>query len=374
MFWWFYIIAVLLIVPYILWIGWFYYGWVKTATWSSRTDYEKPGISVIIAARDEEENISGLLRSLARQNYPRNLLDVIIIDDNSSDLTHEIASQFINKHINFRYLKLPEGLHGKKAAIRLGVSYARFSSILLTDADCRVSAEWVGTIADCLVHSGADLIAGPVLLNGDESLLSKFQQLEHISLQGSAAGAIRTGNPVMCSSANLAFKKEAYLEADDPARDKISSGDDVFLLLTLHKKGRKIIFLKSADACAESRVRGSLKGFFEQRGRWASKSLYYNTKASLFTAILVFTVNFLLLAFMIAGFFIPGFLLLAALMWVGKSLVDFPFLYSITGYFRKRRLMFYFPLMQILYPFYVNYTAVASFSGDIYWKGRKVGK
>jgi poly-beta-1,6-N-acetyl-D-glucosamine synthase len=370
----FWLVAAVLILIYITWIGVFYYGWVKTTTWRYRTGFDRPAISVIIAARNEEANISNLLSCLAKQKYPAGLLEVIVVDDHSNDRTREVACRFTKGPGNFRYLKLPDGSLGKKAAIRHGIENSIYPFILTTDADCTVPPEWVEIMAECFVHTGADLIAAPVLLNGDKTLLSIFQQLEHLGLQGSTAGAITTGNPVMCSSANLAFKKEAYMAVDDTSRHYISSGDDVFLLLAMHKTGRKTVFLKSTGAVAGTAVESRVTDFLQQRMRWASKSRRYNTMASAFTAVLVLLFHFILILFLMGGLINQDFLLIAGMMLIVKSLVDFPFLYSVTRFFGKKRLMFYFPLVQILYIFYVNLVAVASLSCNVSWKGRRVRK
>jgi cellulose synthase/poly-beta-1,6-N-acetylglucosamine synthase-like glycosyltransferase len=371
----FWLLAILLTLIYITWIGIFYFGWEKTIEWRSRPDFDKPGISVIIAARDEESNISNLLSCLAQQEYPAEFLEVIVVDDHSTDRTREIVCRFATDQSNFRYLRLPAGNLGKKEALRHGIDNSRYPFILTTDADCTVTPEWVAIMAECFVRTGADLIAGPVLLDaGDGSLFGIFQQLEHLSLQGSTAGAITSGNPVMCSSANLAFRKEAYMDVDDPSRQKISSGDDVFLLLAMHKSGRRTFFVKSIPAVAQTSIEGSWIGFIQQRMRWASKSPRYNTLASAFTAALVFVFHLLLLLFLLGGFINSGFLLIAGMMLIFKSLVDFPFLYSITRFFGKKRLMFYFPLVQVIYLFYVNFITVASLSGNISWKGRRIKK
>jgi cellulose synthase/poly-beta-1,6-N-acetylglucosamine synthase-like glycosyltransferase len=370
----FWLIAAVFILIYITWIGVFYYGWVKTATWQNKPDFEKPAISVIIAARNEEANISRLLFCLEKQKYPSGLLEIIVVDDHSIDRTRDIVCQFTKGPGNLRYLRLPEGSQGKKAAIRHGIENCLHPFILTTDADCTIPPEWVEIMAECFVRTGADLIAAPVLLNGDETLFSIFQQLEHLSLQGSAAGAITTGNPVMCSSANLAFRKEAYKEVDDPSRHFISSGDDVFLLLAMHKTGRETVFLKTTRAVAVSSVESRMTDFLKQRIRWASKSRRYNTMAPAFTAALVLGFHFILILFLLGGLINHDFLLIAGVMLILKSLVDFPFLYSVTRFFGQRKLMVYFPLVQIFYIFYVNLVAAAALSCNVSWKGRMVRK
>lgn len=368
----FWLAALVLIFAYFIWIGLFYYGWERTPSWRmpAGANTFKPGISVVIPCRNEESNISLLLAGLLQQDYPSDLIEIIIVDDHSSDQTPAIVKKYADTHKKIIFVGLPRNQEGKKAALRLGIEKAGFSYILTTDADCVLPRHWIRSMAGCMFHSGADLIAGPVILKGDNSFFSKFQQLEHLSLQGSTAGAIKTGNPVMCSSANLGFRKKAFIAADDHSKDKIVSGDDIFLLLAVHQSKGKIVFLKSRDASVETNVMNNLRDFFRQRIRWASKSRLYTTKASVFTALLVFIVHFYALICLFGAFFLRDLLTVAALMFVSKSFIDFPFLYSVTRYFKKTKIMLYFPVVQFLYFFYITFTAITSLTVKFSWKGR----
>ncbi len=370
----FWLTAFVLICLYLAWTGLFYYGWLRTSPWIMQDESCKPGISVVVAARNEEVNISKLLGSLLKQDYPLNLYEVIIVDDHSSDQTAGIVNEFKKRHNNLTYTCLSASQSGRKAALRHGIAISRFPYILTTDADCRVTHRWIETMAGCFVRARADLIAGPVLMEGDNGFFSKFQQLEHLSLQGSTAGAINTGNPVMCSSANLGFKKEAYLEADNTEPDRISSGDDVFLLHAMHRQGdKKLFFIKNTDAAVVTPVGNSPGEFIGQRKRWASNSRHYKTAGSIFTALLVFFINAFAVVCLFAGFLVPGFFLIAAVIFLFKSMIDFLFLYSVTGFFKKRMLMIWFPLIEIIYFFYSSFTAIASLFGNSAWKGRIAG-
>jgi cellulose synthase/poly-beta-1,6-N-acetylglucosamine synthase-like glycosyltransferase len=370
----FWLSAFVLICLYLAWIGLFYYGWHRTAPWIMQDETCQPGISVVVAARNEEGRISELLESLLKQDYPLNLFEIIIADDHSSDQTAGIVNAFKKRHSNITCASLPAGQSGKKAALRHGITISRFSYILTTDADCRVTHRWIEIMAECFMRTRADLIAGPVLMEGNNGFFSKFQQLEHLSLQGSTAGAIKTGNPVMCSSANLGFRKEAYFGADNTELDSIPSGDDVFLLHAMHRQGdKKLFFIKNKDAAVVTTVRDSPREFIRQRKRWASKSRHYKTAGSIFTALLVFVINAYAVFCLFSGFLVPGFFLIAGFIFIFKSLIDFPFLYSVTGFFQKRELMVWFPLIEIIYFFYISFTAIASLFGDSLWKGRIAG-
>lgn len=367
------IIAFILAALYFIWIGLFYYGWAKIPSYSSMTCHERNFVSILIPARNEEINLLGLLDNLIKQKYPQNLIEIIVIDDHSSDLTEEIVEYFAKRNSNIRYVKLGNYEEGKKTALRKGVSAARFSYILTIDADCRPTPLWIRSMVDCFEKTRADLIAGPVVMEDGGGFFNRFQRLEFFSLLGSTAGSLGTGNPVMCSSANLGFRKDAYMEVRNKNHREVSSGDDVFLLLAMHKTGmKKLLFLKSSDAYVTTRGENNLAGFLKQRQRWASKSRYYNSTASVFTAVLVFMINLYASGCLFLGIFFNPFLLIAAFLFVIKSLIDFPFLFSVTSFFGEKKLMRFFIPVQIVYLFYVSFTAITAFTGVFDWKGRIV--
>ena len=367
----FWIPAVCLILIYYIWIGRFYYGWLKLPDCKPGSQAGEKNVSIIVPVRNEEHNISKLLNNLSGLDYPAELLEIIIVDDHSVDDTHDIVRKYAAGFFNLHYYKLPENDFGKKAAIRHGVRIASNPMILTTDADCIAPPQWVALMVDCFNATGADLIAGPVLMKGGKGFFSLFQELEFLSLQATTAGSIAIGDPIMCSSANLGFKKDAYFEKNDPANEKIVSGDDVFLLFSIHRsQRRRIMFLKSRDAAVTTGVHTGLNKFLEQRKRWASKVPFYKTKSSLFTALLVFLIHISAVACLVAGFIVPQLIAVAGFIILFKSFLDFPFLYSVAGYYGRRRLLFYFPLIQAAYFIYVSYTSVSSLGGSINWKGR----
>jgi poly-beta-1,6-N-acetyl-D-glucosamine synthase len=367
------LIAIILVILYLIWIGYFFYGWLKNPVCSTNSNLrEKPYVSLIIPVRNEELNMENILNDLIRQDYPEELFEIIIVDDHSSDLTSVIVDQFRNENGNIRYIRLTDNQTGKKSAIQTGVKESRFPVILTTDADCRLPAEWMAMMVNCFESTGSDLIAGPVILNGGKGFFARFQQLEMFSLIGSTAGAINSGNPVMCSSANLGFKKEAYLKSANPVFDKFSSGDDVFLLHEMDRAGRKISFFKHNSFYVTTEIQSDLRGFLKQRKRWTSKSRHYKSKAALFTAILVFLINVYAVICITGGFLNQDLFMAAGFILFFKSAIDFPFLYSVADFYGSRNLMRYFPAIQIVYFFYISFTVILAFINVNDWKGRIV--
>ncbi len=110
-----------------------------------------PAVSIIIPAYNEEKVIGACLDSIAKLDYPDDLLDVIVIDDGSTDRTAEIIS-------GYRSVKVIKGIHkGPSAARNLALKQAKGDYVAFTDADCVVSSEWIKRLLKGFI---SDKVAG----------------------------------------------------------------------------------------------------------------------------------------------------------------------------------------------------------------------
>ena len=119
-------------------------------------------ISVIVPARNEAANIAACLHSICRQQYPRHLLQVIIIDDHSTDDTFAIAGSIHYEGIQIICYQLPPAPNNrapKKRAIETGIGMASGELVVTTDADCTAGPDWLSSIAACHQQTNAVFIA-----------------------------------------------------------------------------------------------------------------------------------------------------------------------------------------------------------------------
>jgi cellulose synthase/poly-beta-1,6-N-acetylglucosamine synthase-like glycosyltransferase len=270
----------------------------------------------------------------------------------------------------------------KKFAIETGVGMATGELIVTTDADCLFDPDWLMTLAACYEEKGAKFIAAPVRIGGmsvwhrQHSLLSVFQTLDFITLQGITGAAVYKRVHSMCNGANLAYAKEAFVEAGGfRGIDNIPSGDD---LLLMHKifllYPQKVYFLKSRQAIVSTRPETRWQGFFHQRVRWASKADRYDDKRIFWVLLLVYLVNSLFLLLLIGAFWNNWWGFLFLILLVLKTMVEYPFVSEVAAFFGQRELMVYFPALQ---PLHIGYTLVVGWLGKFgsyRWKDRKVGK
>ncbi|HLN55194.1 MAG TPA: glycosyltransferase [Bacteroidales bacterium] len=318
-------------------------------------------ISVVIACKNEQDNMPDLLVGLSKQNYPLNLFEVIIVDDHSTDRT--IASAVSYSYLLDLKILSNEGT-GKKQALRKGIECARGELIVTTDADCTPTSLWLQTIASFYNLHKPELIISPVRLSRKKGFFGRFQELEFLSLQGITAGTAAGNKAVMCNGANLAFTKKAYAENAGNLRFDIPTGDDVFLLHSIKKSNSLILWLESHHAVTETEASPDLTSFLKQRKRWASKSTSYNDNFSVLLGIVTFVTNLIVVVLLTGSIFNQDFLKLFLMAFLIKSLPDYLILSNVTKRYGRRNLMRWFLPCQVIYPFYVLTVAAFALTGS----------
>ncbi|TFG42252.1 MAG: glycosyltransferase [Bacteroidia bacterium] len=355
----------IILIPYIYLITKIYISLSEIKPFNRHTE---PGtlLSVIVACRNEGKRLPLILSDIADQSYNPDLFELIVVDDNSSDSTLEVASEF-GRIKNLKVLN--SSGKGKKQAIRTGVEAATGTLIITTDADCRIGKNWLKTIASFQEEYKPEMIICPVKLEGGKGFFQRFQELEFLSLQGITAGTAVSGDPVMCNGAGLAFPRAEYLRHAGNLHDELASGDDVFLLHNIKMdRGKTIMWLESAEAEAKTRTSDNLLSFLRQRGRWISKTGAYSDRFTWLLAIVTFvTISAQVLLF-VAGLFIPPLLWIFAAFFILKSIPDFLVLSNTSERYGKKYLMSWFIPSQLVYPFYVLSIIPCSLLTRAEWK------
>ena len=366
------IITIVLFVAYSILIIYYWQSWkaIPGCTISSTI----PGIkiSVIIPARNEERNIGKLLSALDKQSYPKDLVEVIVIDDHSTDKTIEEAQKF--SVVRLFQLKEDNINSYKKKAIETGIAKATGELIVTTDADCLPGNEWLQTIASFKQESDSVLIVAPVVYENNSSLLQIFQTLDFLVLQGITGAAVYKRSMAMCNGANLSYERKVFDEVSGfSGIDQIASGDDMLLMHKIWEKHPdQIHYLKSKEAIVSTQPMKTWKEFFDQRIRWASKAKYYADKKIFGVLLLVYLFNLSSVVLLVAGFFNYCYWFYLLGLWIAKTIIEYPFVYSVAHFFNKQSLLKYFFFFQ---PLHMAYTIISGLSGQFgkyEWKGRKV--
>ena len=377
-----FILIVFLIIAginYISLIIYFTIGWFKVKLFNSPKNSFKTKISILIPFRNEEDNILNCLECIIKQNFPSHLMEIIPIDDNSSDISLEKVIKFKesnpDSNINIIELKnLYQDKGSKKLAIREGITHSTGELIITTDADCKMDNNWLKNIVSYYEKFKPCMIVAPVSFVKVKSVFGSIQHLEFLSLQSIGAAAVGIKHPVLANGANLAYKKDSFFSVDGFKNDEdIASGDDVFLLHQFQKKFPGTIhFIKSYEALVFSQPQKNLNDFVNQRKRWAAKSKSYQDSFAKYIAISVFLFSLSLLSALIFTVYNPILLICSGIFFAAKFVVDFPLLYLITKFIKRKRLLLFFPFIELFYPIYVVFIAILGNFGSFEWKGRRI--
>lgn len=336
--------------------------------------------SVIIPARNEEDQIGACVQAILDQQYPTHLYEIIVIDDHSTDATPQIITQLQERYPNVHLLSLAKELNGqqlnsyKKKAIEMAIGRSTGDWIVTTDADCQMGPHWLAAYDAYIGAQPVAFVAAPVVFNTPASFVEIFQCLDFMSMQGITAAAVSAGVHSMCNGANLAYNKQAFYQVGGfTGIDNIASGDDMLLMHKIRQAyPGQTGYIFSQEAIVSTPAMPDWKSFLNQRIRWASKADKYQDKAVFRVLALVYCFNLCLLLLPLAGiFYIP-------LLWAGlgaitiKTVVELCYLWPVGRFFGQRKLLNWFAIMQ---PFHIVYIVIAGWLGKFgkyQWKGRTV--
>jgi cellulose synthase/poly-beta-1,6-N-acetylglucosamine synthase-like glycosyltransferase len=334
--------------------------------------------TIIIPARNESACIANCVQSVLGNQYPQHLFEVIVVDDHSEDDTAEQVKQLQHQHTALRLIQLQhytagtKGTTYKKQAIEAGIQASKGNWIVTTDADAVVPVNWLHLLAAYIGQYEPVFIAAPVTYYPGRSLLSVFQQLDFMTLQGITAASVGAGFHSMCNGANLAYKKEVFHAVGGfSGNEHLATGDDMLLM---HKVKRaypaQIGYLYSRDAAVITWPPSSWKAFLHQRIRWASKADSYDEPVIFGVLCWVWLMNALLLLALPLMLFMgeisyPWLKLMAI-----KTGAELLFLLPVALFFQRSYLLVFFPLLQ---PFHILYMVMAGWLGKFgsyEWKNR----
>ncbi len=333
------------------------------------TDFEKKQISVVIAARNEANNIIECLNSLLIQNYNKNDFEIIVIDDNSTDNTSSLVKQFIKlADIDVKLYSL-DNKTSKKEALKLGVQKSKYSVIATTDADCVVPEKWLHHISNQF-NNEIDMLIGPVIFKNNKGFLSAFQTLDMLAIQGLEFGTLYFKAPILNNAANLSYSKQKFTSLNGYDDYKTPSGDDVFLLKKF-KSLDSVGGILSKEFIVETKAINTVKSFVNQRIRWSSKAKYYTDKILIFFSSIILIQNIGMVFIYLQLLFVEKYSYIFIILLLSKWLIDFILLFLVACFFERRKALFYFIPVQIIYPIYIVVISIMSMFVKFEWKGRK---
>ncbi len=367
------IILSAVLIVYFFTIGILIYGFTKVNAIDYISLTPKTKFSIIVPFRNEAENLPILLDSLSKLNYPMELFEVILVDDESEEEFSIPLSSRAQSRYNIQIIKNIRVTNSpKKDAIVTAMQIVNTDWIITTDADCLVNENWLLTLDNYIQLHDVAMIAGAVTYDCVNSFLHHFQQLDLASLQGATIGSFGIKKGFMCNGANFAYTKSFFKKLNGfNGNDGIASGDDVFLLQKATSQfPEKVHYLKSQNTIITTKPLNDWKSLFYQRVRWASKTSSYQSSFGKGLGLLVFAGNLSLI--LGVGCWVLGLTAFqnVFLLFTLKFSVDSVLIYKANEFLTKTKMQ-YLILSSLFYPFFSVSVALYSLFGKYEWKGRK---
>ncbi len=278
---------IVLLIQLIYWIVWLL-GILKIKQAPSNSNNH--GVSIIIAANNELQNLKEMLPLILNQHYP--LFEVIIINDRSTDGSYDFLLEYTNQQDNLKVLtvnELPNHLDAKKYAITLGIKSAKYNQLLLTDADCRpASNQWIKTFSEAW-NNKTSFALGFSSYGKKPGLLNYFIRFETIltGIQYLASAAL--GQPYMGVGRNLSYSKTIFLKNKGfhGFQNLVGGDDDILVNKYANSSNTKILL--TPESGVESIPKTTVLDFFIQKTRHLSVGKNYSSKSKIILGIFTLT-------------------------------------------------------------------------------------
>ncbi|MCL6523711.1 MAG: glycosyltransferase [Thermoflavifilum sp.] len=356
------------------------YGWQHLPEYRiSKETFADIRVSIIIPARNEADHIQPCLQAICRQHYPAHLMEIIVVDDQSTDDTAARVLAVPDARIRLLQLQAEEPASvghraPKKKAIEMGIAHAQGELIVTTDADCVAGPNWIGSIVSFYRQHQAQCIAAPVIYSREQSFFDIFQSLDFMTMQGITGATVHLHIGTMCNGANLAYTRRVFEEVDGfTGIDGIASGDDMLLMYKIyHAYPDRVFYLKCRESIVYTLPVKGWRSFWHQRLRWASKANKFDDKRLTYVLAGVYVWNLCFVLLALLGFYDSYWWLIAAFLLMYKTIVELYFLFPVAKFFRKKRFLWYFFPGQFLHIPYIVSAGLAGVWSTYQWKGRKL--
>ncbi len=327
-------------------------------------------VSVIVCAKNEEENVKKFIPLLAEQNYPD--FEIVLIDDASSDETLEVFEEFEQKYPNIRLVKVEnnEAFWGnKKYALTLGIKAAKKDYLLFTDADCYpTSKDWITSMTSQFDTEKTIVLGYGGYEKIENSLLNKIIRFETILTAVQYFSWAKAGLPYMGVGRNLAYKKDEFFNVNGFIDHiQVRSGDDdLFINQAANKLNTTVSY--APESFTYSKPKESFKDWFTQKRRHVSTAEHYKFFDKFQLGLFFFSQLFFFLSVIILLAFQYQWIAVVAILATRYTVVWTVIGFS-AGKLKENDIKIWFPVLEIvLIVTQINIFITNIFSKPVYWK------
>lgn len=308
-----------------------------------------PPVSVIISARNEEDNLFKLLPSILQQEYPT--FEVIVINHQSIDDSKFILQAYQRDYPNLKVIHLEKNQHlknGKKLPLTIGIKGAKYEHLLLTDADCKPNSnQWLLKMTSQFTEK-KEIVLGYGPYKKEKGLLNRLIRLDTVMIALHYLSYAKAMIPYMGVGRNMAYTKSIF-EANSGFKSHyaIQSGDDDLFIQEVAKKKNYTICLDESTFCT-SPAEKTWEDWYRQKTRHFTTTGHYKVFKKLmlgiyplsllllYTSFLILCLNYKVSVLTLSIF---GFILLIKWIIQGKCLVKL----------KEKGLALFFPFWDLIY-------------------------
>lgn len=267
------------------------YSFEKKRVKDKGDNVEFPPVSIVIASKNESENLLKNLPLILEQDYPN--FEVIVVNMGSTDETNDSLKQLGYKYPNLYHTFVPadaEDINNKKLALTLGIKAAKNEYLLFTEAYCRPSSNrWIEEFAFEFLK-GKDIVLGYNSLTIDKQfLLSGFVKYDNLIHQVKYLSMAIIGKPFMGIGRNMAYKKSVFFEEKgfSSVLQYYDGEDDLFI--NKAAKNRSVGVVISSDGITKTSIVDTYSVWMSLKSKYINSKRYYRGASSLLFGLDSFT-------------------------------------------------------------------------------------
>lgn len=243
-------------------------------------------VSVIVPARNEAANLERCITALAALDYPADMLEIIVVNDRSTDATGPLLDEMAARYHMITVLHRTDAdvhanLRGKPGALQAGADRATGDVLLMTDADCAVEPTWVRTMVAPFAQDGADMVCSTTSVE-PTGAFARLQDVEWAYSHAMARGSLHNGIPLGCYGNNIAIRRTTFEAIGGYRTIGFSVTEDLALLQTVCRRNGTVVYLCQHDASVTTLPCDTAGEYLRQRQRWARGGTALGAKATAF--------------------------------------------------------------------------------------------
>jgi len=256
----------------------FYLAMAKGKKFDARVAGYEPTITVVVPLYNEGRSIYDTIKSLVRLEYPADKLSITVVDDCSTDDSHEWACRAASEHSNVTVLRNPFNM-GKRKGINHAVRQSRSEIIVSVDSDVIVFPTALRELVARFTGPEVAAVGGRVhVSNPNQNWLTRLQTIKYYFGQEHLKNLERALRSVMCLSGCLtAYRREVLIQLEPVLENRnilgipIKYGEDRFLTRQIIKAGYKTTM--TTDAMCFTKAAVDLRSYFNQQLRWKRSNI-----------------------------------------------------------------------------------------------------